>query len=277
MSKRDAEQLAAAREAARVALDGRSPRAVGAEKNAAALRWVYRWGWSTPTTVDAASSPGRRGIASRLVKSGLLQSHPTASGGGAKGVPVEVLTLTQDGVADVEALLSENEILPYPANASAAVPWHQLRHDSLVQIWTARRLADGKIREYATPREIAEKSAAGEKQPDAVWTLSTGQRVAVELELTAKKERDMHQTCLALLKAVHPGSNQHPAGKYDIVVILSQSAAILARYQRMLAPGARIALYERDSARRWQPSKKPPLVVPDWSKSRVLLERVDLS
>ncbi|MCX8016929.1 MAG: hypothetical protein N2690_03340, partial [Rhodocyclaceae bacterium] len=49
----------------------------------------------------------------------------------------------------------------------------------LGQQTTARRLAD--ISGYMTPRELAEKSAAGQKQPDAVWIAKNNARIAVEL------------------------------------------------------------------------------------------------
>ncbi len=97
--RRDVRQLAAARDAARAKLAGRSPRAVGVEKNQAGLRWVYRWGWSSATIIDAIATPGRRGVAARLLKAGLLEAHPCPGAGGIKGVPLQVLTLTPGGSA----------------------------------------------------------------------------------------------------------------------------------------------------------------------------------
>lgn len=257
-------------ERARAALAGRSSREVGRKKDLAAARWIYRWGWSSPSTVDLVASPGRRGIAARLVKKGWAVRHPTPQGGGQKGVAAEVLVLTPDGVAEVEAELAESALLPYPARPDQAIPWHQLRHDGLVQLWTARKIAAGQIVEYRTPRELAARSSPGVKQPDAVWVWRRdGLTLAVELELTAKRDRELHQAVLAILRAVHPES-----GPYDTAAILSHSPAILDRYRRLLRPGAPITTYTRDAARHWRASGQ--VRVPDWAAGRVLLEQVAL-
>lgn len=255
------------------ALAGRTSRQAGRDKDLAALTWIYRWGYSAPTVADQIASPGRRGVVSRLEKKGLLTRHPTPSGGGIKGVPVNVIVLTQDGVAEVEAELPETRILPYPTHPERTIPWHQLRHDMLMQAWTAKRLMEGKISDYATPRELdCQQKTAGVKRPDATWRMKTADKTIVamvELELTAKKDRELHQAVLALLKAVQPEN-----GAYDMAAILSHSQAILDRYRRLLTPGANITKYERDKARHWRPAGTTK--TPDWAKGRFLLERVTL-
>lgn len=264
------------RERRAAALAGRSPRAVGALKDAAALAWVYRWGWSSASVIDAHASPGRRGVAARLVRRGLLVATPSPSGRGVKGAPAEVLTLTPDGVAEVEAVLPAAEVLPYPSAADRLIPWQQLRHDSLVQMWTARRLGQGVIDGYVTPRQLAGRpSGAGEKQPDAVWRWPGVGAMAVELELTAKREREQAQAALALLRAIRPKTATDAGGGYDAAVILSHSAAILDRWRRSLTPGATIPTYERDPSRHWR--RAGSRVVPDWARGRVLLQLVDLA
>lgn len=263
-----------ARERIEKALAGRSPRQAGKEKELAGLRWIYRWGWAPPATVDLVASPGRRGLAARLVKKGLATSHPAPGGGGVKGSPASVLTLTETGVSETEAVLPERLITPYPTAPERTIPWHQLRHDSLVQLWTARHLQDGRITEYAPPRELAARSVSGVKQPDALWRSASGLAVAVELEMTAKKERELHQAALAILAAVHPGSETRPKGPYDVVAIISHSPAILERYRKLLAPGAKIQKYERDLSRHWRPAGQ--VAVPEWITGRVTLERIEL-
>lgn len=264
------------RERRAAALAGRSPRAVGAMKDAAALAWVYRWGWSSASVIDAHASPGRRGVAARLVRRGLLVATPSPSGRGVRGAPAEVLTLTPDGVAEVEAVLPPAEVIPYPTAADRTIPWHQLRHDSLVQMWTARRLGQGVIDGYVTPRQLAGRpSGAGEKQPDAVWRWPGVGAVAVELELTAKREREQAQAALALLRAIRPKTATDAGGGYDAAVILSHSAAILDRWRRSLTPGETLPTYERDPSRHWR--RAGSRVVPDWARGRVLLQLVDLA
>lgn len=266
--------MRAGTEAIRAALAGRSPRQAGRDKERAALRWIYRWGWSSPAVVDLVASPGRRGLAARLVRKGLADGHPAPGGGGIKGTPTSVLTLTETGVSEVEAVLPDRLITPYPSAPERTIPWHQLRHDALVQLWTARRLADGLITEYTPPRELSARSVSGVKQPDAVWRTAGGLAVAVELELTAKKDRELHQAVAAIVDSVHPGSERRPKGPYDAVAILSHSPAILARYRSLLAPGARIPTYERDPSRHWRAAGHR--TVPEWISGRVVLELVEL-
>lgn len=263
------------RERREAALAGRSPRAVGAAKDSAALLWVYRWGWSSASVIDAHASPGRRGVAARLVRRGLLAATPSPSGRGVRGAPAEVLTLTADGVAEVEAVLPHAEVLPYPTAAERAIPWHQLRHDVLVQLWTARRLGEGVIDGYVTPRQLAGRpSGAGEKQPDAVWRWPGVGAVAVELELTAKREREQAQAALALLRAIRPKTATDAGGGYDAAVILSHSPAILDRWRRSLTPGETLPTYERDASRHWR--RAGSRTVPEWVRDRVILQRVEL-
>lgn len=251
------------------ALAGRSPRAVGAAKDRAALTWVYAWGWSSASVIDAHASPGRRGVAARLVRRGLMTATPSPAGRGIRGAPAEVLTLTPEGVAEVEAVLPADALIPYPAQANRLIPWHQLRHDSLVQLWTARRLRDGTITGYVTPRQMAGPSVAGQKQPDACWHWPHIGAVAVELELTAKREREQAQAALALLRAIQPKT-----GHYNAAVILSHSDAILARWRATLRPGETLPTYERDASRHWR--RAGGLKVPEWVRERVILQRIDL-
>lgn len=263
-----------ARAVARAKLAGRSPRAVGREKDITALAWVYRWGWSAAGIVDAVVSPNRRGVAARLVKHTLMEAHDCEAAGGIKGIPHQVLTLTPDGVAEAETDLSEADLLPYPTQGGKLIAWHHLRHDMLVQRWTAQKLTAGQIVGYQTPREIAARSEPGVKQPDAVWILPAGARVAVEAELTAKFSRELDQALVAILRSVIPASGDVPGGPYDLAAILSHSPGLLARYRRALTPGATITKYARAPTRHWQPSGS--VVVPPWALERVIFERVTL-
>jgi hypothetical protein len=204
-----------------------------------------------------------------------MEAHACEAAGGVKGIPHQILTLTPDGVAEVETDLDEADLLPYPVQGARLIAWRQLRHDMLVQRWTAQKLAAGKIRDYQTPREIAERSEAGVKQPDAVWILPKGARVAVEAELTAKFARELDQALLGILRGVMPASGNQPGGPYDLAAILSHSPGLLERYRRALTPGATIAKYERNSARHWVATGKT-VVVPAWALERVMFERVTL-
>lgn len=259
-----------AREALAAALGGRTSRQVGALKRQAACLWVYRWGYSAAGLIDAVAQRGKRGLAARMVRQGLLQPWPCPGAGGVKGVPLAVLTLTPAGVLEAELAASDAGIdaAGYQGEGTRYILWRQLRHDLLVQRFTAQRLAAGRIEEYRTPREIAAQSAAHVKQPDAVW-LSGGQKLAVELELSVKKGRELDLTLDALLRAMEPGS-----GPFDAVVVISHSRSIRERYRSLLKPGARIQRWKRTPGNRW--AADGFLTVPGWAAGRVATVEVSL-
>jgi len=225
-------------------LDGKNTRQVGQEKTLKALTWVYRWGYSTPTLCDMAVSIGRdtkvTGVASRLAKRMLLNAYPTPSGG-IKGEPRTVLTLTENGVIEVEAELEE-------VNAyEEKIPWHQLRHDTLVQQFVMTMLTQQKIAGYKTPRELAEKSEASKKMSDAILIFENGSKAALELELSAKRGRELDQTVLAMIRSLEDKT-------VSAIFILSQSQAILNNYKKAFAVGNKITTYKRNSSRHWYAS-----------------------
>lgn len=240
-----------ARNAAKFVLAGRSPRQVGHEKALDALKLIYRWGWSTPTMIDTYVNNGRRGLSARLLKNGLTKSERTEAFGGIKNMPMFIITLTDAGVAEVEANISD--ITPYEPFFFK----NQLRHDLSIQELTLGNIETGYALDYQTPRELAKQSEAGKKQPDAVWTIQSdnGQDlldVAIELELSAKRDRELDETIFRILKALNPNNKQH----YDGFFIFSPSKAIIKRYQDALAPGKRLQTWKKNSARHWVEDKK---------------------
>jgi hypothetical protein len=245
--------------AAKLKEAGKNSRQVGAEKTFKALHWVYRWGWSYPFILDQVASPGRRGFTKKLVEQNLLSSFDCPGAGGKKGIPKSVVCLTKDGQMAVESELLEDQFLSQGLEDD--IPWHQLYHDAIIQRSTA--LKDD-LAEFRTPKEIADKSAKGVKQADAIWILKTGLRIGIELELTAKKKgREFDQTILALLQSVNPKGNPH---SLDMISIIG-SAGILQNYKKRLSPGNTIDLWERDQSRRWIESEKK-ITVPEWASKR---------
>jgi len=195
-----AERATAARQTARRKLAGTTPRARGLQKTLAALRWVYAWGWSAPEILSRVAGDSARRLSARLEKAGLLAAHPTPSGG-LYGMPQKVMVLTRQGVELIEADLDDSDLLGYPSDGERLVAWHQLRHDLLVQRFTVDRLVSEKISGYLSPRQFAARSASGVKQPDAVWLQEDGSRLAIEVELTAKRGREFDTTIKAIVDA----------------------------------------------------------------------------
>ena len=245
------------------ALAGRSPRQAGLEKARQALDWVYRWGYSSASVLDSLSGAKRRGLSARLVKQGLLKSTRTESGGAVKGVPQAILTLTPLGLSDVERW--RESLLPYELDAYR-YRQDQLRHYMLAQMATAKGLADGRLGGFATEKELAERSAAGVKQPDVLWYLPGGNTIGVEVELSAKWGRDLDMFVLACLNAIQRDNDGVPT-RFNQVAVASDSPAILKRYKAAFAPGATYGLWQKDARSRWE--KVGTRQVPQWAKERM--------
>jgi hypothetical protein len=237
-----------------------SARAAGTKKDLAALTWVYRWGWSSAGVVDASCSQ-RRGIAARLVRRGLLKSEVCDGAIGRKGMPEAVLTLTNDGVTEVEADL-EN-LNPY----SAKIPWHQLRHDMTVQTNTLAFLQRGLIKDYITPRESHTNKEFGVKIPDVIFIMNDNSKSGIELELTAKHERDLHTAVESIIKQLR-------ADKISRFIILSHSQAILKRYKDLIQAGNKVKQYQKDQSGRWKHSSD--LVLGDGWQQQILFQKIEL-
>ena len=260
---RTAQQQAAAalgREAARRVLGGRSPQEVGREKTFAALNLVYDWGCSAPRLLDEHLHHGRAGFTARLVRQCLLEQHPLPGLGRFGDLPGSVVTLTDMAVELVEV----HREAPMGYDGSRAIAWQQIRHDLWVQRVTLQRLRDGKANDYLAPRQLAEKSLPGHKQPDAVW-LQPGARVAYELELSRKKPREFDQTCEAIIRALE-------AGRFTGVRVDSPVKAIVDAYKAAFRPGRKVPIWRRDDQRKnWIVSENDSLAV-----SRDVVERIQV-
>ncbi|MFG6449523.1 hypothetical protein ACG0Z6_14950 [Roseateles sp. BYS180W] len=243
---------------------------MGLKKKLHALQWVYRWGWSSPSLIDTVASPNRRGLAKRLIEQGFLNSYPNQAGG-ERGIPRQAVCLTEKGQEFVEMRIEEAVGL-LDQRHEGDIPWHQLRHDFLVQQTTVKMLADGQIISALSPKEFAGQSKVGIKQPDAVWILGDGIRLGIELELTRKKDgRELNQTVLALIKSIGRGCGD---GRVDMVAIFSGSNAILQNYRECLKPGAEIKLYDRDTSRRWV--EVGVAHVPDYVAGKFHFRKIDV-
>lgn len=240
------EQLQNAREAAEAIMGDMSPRQRGHQKTIWALDWIYRWGWSSPSTIETVGGAIRSGLAARLVRKGLLARTKTEAAGAIRGVPAYILTLTELGLAEIERnreTLLRYEIDPYRINQS------QIRHYQLAQSATANALDSGTIADYQTERELAEASQSGVKQPDVIWLMPDGSKIGVEVELTAKWDRRLDEFIRACLLAVT--DTQAGPAKLDKIAVVSDSQAILKRYRAACAPGAELGIWERDQSRHW--------------------------
>ncbi|WP_322034620.1 hypothetical protein [Burkholderia sp. BCC1970] len=264
-------RLAAARVARATFLVDKSPRARGDEKTRLALDWIYRWGWASPSTLDLLSGTVGRGLGTRLVKRGFLIKTRTQAGGGMKGVPTWLLTLSQAGLEEIERV--RDTLLPYELDPYR-IRQDQLRHYQLAQLATARNLVKGNLlKSYVTEKELAARSTAGIKQPDVVWVLQSGAQIAVEVELSAKWARDLDHfvhACIQSLAQRADGSRP----RFDMVTINTDSPAIVRRYQAAFQPGANYSRWKKDAQRRWVVSGTAE--VPAWIEGRVVCQLLSL-
>ncbi len=260
--------IQAAHAARATRLGGLSPRARGEEKVAEALDWIYRWGWASPQTVDSLSGAKRRGLGARLVRHGLLVATRTQAGGAGHGVPSLILTLSPTGQAEVER--HRTNLLPYNRDPYK-IRQDQLRHYELAQRATAGSLLNGAITSFKTELETAQRSAAGQKQPDVEWTFPSGIKAGVEVELTAKWARDLDQFILACLRSL--ASTEEKPARFDLIILVTDSPAIRKRYLQAFEPGRLFHRWQKNSRGHWETTGTS--TVPNWATEKVLCKLID--
>lgn len=226
-----------------------------------ALEWIYRWGWASSTTLEILVGTQRSGLAQRLVKSGLLVSTKTLSRRNEKFLPGSFLTLTPDGKHLVE--VNRMELMPYE-HRSDRVNQNHLVHNEMAQRVTAELLSSGAIKDYRSEKEMKAKSQNAVKNPDVAWILPDGAKVSVEIELSGKWERDLdvfvHSSLVSL-------STKNGPSRFDRLLIVTDSAAILKRYQEAFSTGAKFWTWQKNEAGRWTTCEQK--TVPDWTNARI--------
>lgn len=260
LSAAHAAALQAGRQAAKES--GKTPQELGHERTLQALRWVYLFGWSTASLLEQLVNTNRGGLGARLVRQGLLKKHLSPGGGGIKGAPLAVLTLTPWGEQYVVRYAdSVDSLHAY----SPKVGWAQLRHDCLVQQLAIEALAAAKDEDedededkgrisIVSDSEARSKGARG-KIHDLVLLEDLGNgarmRTIVEVELTAKKGRELDMFVLGCCNSMLAAEN---AGDEATLHLYSDSPALLRHYRQRLAANAKFHTWKRDNSGHWQPA-----------------------
>lgn len=254
-------RTAAARAVLKAKLGGKSSLERGREREEMALDWIYRWGWSSATTLEALVGSGKSGLARRLVKNGLLVSTKTISRRSEKYLPSAFLTLTEEGKRVTErtrADLIQYDMRPERVNQNL------LAHDEMAQRTTAERLYSGEIKGFLSEHEMAQKSEKGVKSPDVVWIFPDGLKVSVEIELSPKWERDLdvfvRSTLISLV-------NKEGGARFDHMVLVTDNKAIFERYQKAFAPGATYSIWAKNAVGRWAITEQKK--VPAWAEGKI--------
>ncbi len=238
-------------------LRGQSPHSRGKEKLKNVLEWVFKWGYSSAEIIREVARQKGKGYAIGLVKKGLLVRTKTES-----GVPRYFYTLSEMGLYEAERLA--DGLHRYPEENPYKVNQQQIRHNLLAQEATNNALKKGSIANYKTERmfdQLGDK--AGEKRPDVVWIMASGKHVGVEIELTGKWDRRIDEFILGVFLALRG----NPA-KYARFVIVSDSPAIIRRYEEAMQPNAELKIWKKNNRQHFEVDKV--LKVPDW-----LIEQVD--
>lgn len=243
LSAAHAAALKAGLEAAKA--NGKTPQQIGHERALQALRWVHLFGWSTASLLEQLVSTNRGGLAAKLVKQGLLKKHLSPGGGGIKGAPLAVLTLTAAGEAYVTRYAdSIDELNTY----SPSIGWAQLRHDCLVQQLAIQALAaaNGPMR-IISDREARSRGIAG-KIHDLVLIEDADDiriRTLIEVELTAKRGRELDTFVLGCCQSM---LNAEEAGDEAVLHVYSDSPALLRHYRQRLSANAVFHSWTRNSS-----------------------------
>jgi hypothetical protein len=119
-----------------------------------------------------------------------------------------------------------------------------------MQRYTAETLHAKKTTDFLTPRQTAQKSDKNRKEHDAIWILQDDEKLGVELELTAKWERDLDDFVRKCVLSV-------AKKQVDKIGILSPSQAIIDRYKLALRKGANYHIWEKNDGGRWRVESTP--------------------
>lgn len=252
------QQLSKAREA--IALSGKSPRMLGYEAKLKIVNWIYRWGYTTATVGQLLLNRTSGGYLQKLASQNVLVATKTISGS-----PLCYFTLSNTGLEIAESntsnLYKYVEIDPFKVNQLT------IRHNLITQKTTFKALSSGFITEYQTERMLfANGDKLGTKKPDSVWVTSTGMRIAIEVELSAKWDRNLDNFILKIIRALKPFEGNTPY--VDRFIVVSDSPAILERYKQAMQSNSSLRTWIKNSRGHWVVENT--YSIPSW-----LIERID--
>lgn len=215
--------------------DTRSPRAIGEARARAALAWIRRWGWSSPSVIETLIRSHRRGICARLTRSGLIEAVDQVYTASLAPLPRKIIRLTKAGLDIAETICDA----PCVYDDICRPKLQQIYHDIKVQEIVANLISGVDDIIYTGPEAMA-KTKSG-KIPDAVISLD-GKKIAIELELTKKRADEF---CFGLISICRSIMDK----RYDGYYIVCGNKSIAKRYLSAIAPGRYIDVYERGANR----------------------------
>jgi hypothetical protein len=240
-------------------MDEANPRAQADANKKKAFVWIYHWGFSSATVLQSLLGHAGMSWTTGAVAQGWLRKTGMTS-----RERVRVVTLTERAIAWVEQrsdlLLKYSELDPH--RISPATIWHNL----LTQKLTLDAAQRGEVVSFMTERYLSARSAHGVKQPDVAWRTKKGERVAIEVELSAKWDRRFDEFVGKTIAALSPGEDGEPA-RFDRFEIMTTSRAIASRYRKAFLPGSPLRVWRETS--KGTPTVSHVSEVPDWVYAKV--------
>jgi len=251
-------QLAAAR--SMIAKTGKSPRQLGKESRQKVINWIYQWGYTTTNICKLLLNRTSGGYMGKLTYQKWLCETNTKS-----GFPSSYFTLAPLGLEEAER--HANSLLKYLEIDQYKVNQQKIRHDLIAQKSTLQALNSNVIVGYETEKmNFKDGDKSGKKRPDVTWITNSGLRLGIEIELSAKWDRDLDQFVLAIARALKSDGNDKPS--YNRFVIISDSPAIIKRYRAAIQPDAPLSIWTKSSRGHWEIINS--IKVPTW-----LIHKVD--
>lgn len=256
-------QLAAARFV--IAQSGKNPRQIGRESRHKILKWVYRWGYTSSSIGQLLLNRTSGGYMQKLAKQNWLVATRTKS-----GLPSSYFTLSQIGLEEAER--HSLTLSKYIEIDQFKVDQTKIRHYLIAQESTIRALESGVIVDYETERMFLNQGdTLGSKRPDIIWVTSSGSRIAVEVELSAKWERVLDDFALKIIRVLK--ANSDSKSEFNRFIIISDSKAIIERYQKAMQPGAEVSSWVKSSRGHWVIEKS--YSIPEWLITKVDFQLIE--
>jgi hypothetical protein len=223
----------------------------------AAADWIYRFGFSSSQVLKDVLKKQGAGWPSIAAKRGLLRSTKTES-----GVPGVFYTLAEPGLELAER--NSMTLLPYPEIDPFRVNQATMRHNLLVQMLTVRAINSGQIVRVTTEKELTAGDLRGHKRPDAIWHFEDGQRIGIEMELSAKWERKLDEFITGITASLNA---EVPEDRLDGFAIITDSEAICRRYRQAMKPGEPMRYWRKNARHQWEVESIEK--VPAWLQEHV--------
>lgn len=183
----------------------KSPREIGRAKTAAVCKWIYRWGFTSAEVINIIGRSKFTGLPAKLVKNGVLKKTLTPSGGYLAGHAQYMYTLTEQGL-QIAQQVDEDTDLDYqldPHKRSLV----NFRHDLICQLHVVGYYHFPHV--LIEPESMVKTKSVAEKQADCLLRYPTQDgnqnfRHAIEVELTKKHGRTLHEFVMKVFFALNP-------------------------------------------------------------------------